>query len=115
MSKVTYGEREARAQELAVHLAWNGACREDRQLWGVAERDHASATTKWTARVAAAPAVELCAGCPVLTVCANWAETDRYTGLAAGTAWIDGKRRPTEWPRNHRHGQVAQSGGALAS
>lgn len=108
-------EREARAQELAEFLAWNGSCREQRQVWGVAERDHGAAMTKWTARVAAAPAIEMCTGCPALAHCAEWAEIDRYTGLAAGKAWIDGGPRPAEWPRNHRYRAEAQRPKRLAS
>jgi len=36
----------------------------------------------------------LCAGCPEVTQCAARAELDSYTGLAAGTAWVNGVRRP---------------------
>lgn len=114
-ARMGFREREARAQELAEYLAWNGACREHGQAWGVAERDHSAANTKWTARVAAAPALEMCIGCPALAQCAEWAEIDRYTGLAAGTAWIDGEPRPAEWPRNHRYRHEAQRPKGIAS
>lgn len=99
---------ERRAQDLATTLAHKGACAEHSQLWSVAEREHQAATTKWTARCAAAPALERCQECPVLELCAEWAELDEYTGLAAGSAWIDGEERPAEWPRTHRYRQEAR-------
>lgn len=37
----------------------------------------------------------ICNGCPVALSCAVWAETERYTGLAAGMWWANGTPRPT--------------------
>lgn len=96
-------ERERIARSLAAYLAWNGACREEGELWGAAEREHAEAPTQWAAGAAAAPALALCRGCPVLDSCGRWAVVDRYTGLAAGQAWIEGEPRPSSWPRNYRY------------
>ena len=32
----------------------------------------------------------LCAACPALQACANWAALERYTGYAAGTLYQEG-------------------------
>ena len=37
----------------------------------------------------------LCGGCPETDRCAQRAELDSYTGLAAGAAYLNGVRKPT--------------------
>lgn len=47
--------------------------------------------------MAAQSAAALCEHCPVLAACARWAETEQYTGLAAGTVYENGRPRPHDW------------------
>jgi hypothetical protein len=78
------------------------ACKEQSRLWTAAEAAHEAASTAGEAELAAAPALQFCADCPVMGVCAQWAEVDEYTGLAAGQAWVNGKPRPAYRARNLR-------------
>lgn len=81
------------AQELAARLAVTGQCRFDARLWLAGEQAHANAPSPAAARDAAAPLVALCAQCPVCRMCGQWAIVDRYTGIAAGWAWKNGRPR----------------------
>ncbi len=81
------------ARQLTAAIT-QAACKGQSRWWTECENAHAAATTPAQAQAAAAPAMALCAGCPEVTQCAARAELDSYTGLAAGTAWVNGVRRP---------------------
>ena len=82
------------ARQLAAAIT-EAVCEGQGLLWGQWEAAHAAAATSAAAEAAAAPAMALCAGCPETVRCANRAEVDRYTGLAAGAAYVNGARKPT--------------------
>lgn len=88
-------ERQRRldkAQQLARKLL-GGACGQHTKQWLAAEVMHQSATTSADALTAAEDVLQMCAQCPVKDLCQQWAETDEYTGLAAGKAWVEGSPR----------------------
>lgn len=91
--------RRVLAQHHVDHQMDEAACKYQRPLWDEAEAAHAAARTREEAAAAAAPAMGLCAGCPIRDICEAWAIADEYTGLAAGSAWIDGSRREAGWVR----------------
>lgn len=77
------------AQEISFDLT-AARCRGRWRLWGRAEAAHQSAPSEAERSQAAAPALALCHGCPETIGCSLRAQYDHYTGLAAGTAWING-------------------------
>ena len=83
--------RVARAQEASAQIAKNAACSGMAAEWNALE-----ANTPWRGGVGApvwravARIQPLCASCPALEACANWAELERYTGYAAGTLYQEG-------------------------
>jgi hypothetical protein len=93
--------REVLARNLAAQLG-AATCRGRRDFWNEHERAWSMQLKRRDAEEAAAPALALCDDCPVLEVCAAWAATDRYTGLAAGLMWRCGRprsiRRQVELP-----------------
>lgn len=99
-------DREVLARGAAARLA-AAACKESRQLWDEHERLHSSATTQGSARAAATPLLEVCASCPIPVMCRAWAEIDQYTGIAAGTAWVNGVEKPTHWVRRQAPRRLA--------
>ena len=86
------------ARDAASRLSL-AACKESQEIWDEQEKAHGSATVQAIARQAAVPLLRICAGCSVLGECREWAQIDRYTGIAAGTAWVNGVERPTHWVR----------------
>lgn len=94
--------RHVLAQQLANSIARSGtaACRGRGQWWSEREAEHAAAATRAAAVAAAAPAMELCARCPIVAACAELAALDHYTGLAAGAAMFAGTRASTSRLRN---------------
>lgn len=91
--------RRVLADDLLERMGGQGACKGQSALWADSETRHLAATTKLAATDAAAPALDLCQDCPVVALCNQWATVDRYTGLAAGLAWTDGKSRRAEITR----------------
>jgi hypothetical protein len=91
-------DRQVLARDASAALV-AAACKGHQELWDRCEDEHAAATTKEQARRAAEPLVELCTSCPITQACRGWAEVDQYTGVAAGTAWLNGKPRPVHWVR----------------
>ena len=89
------GTREALARAAAARLD-GAACREQGELWAAQEAAHKSAEGQPAAAAAAAPLLALCARCPVVPLCAQWAQVDAYTGVAAGQAWVDGVAKPAQ-------------------
>jgi len=90
--------REVLARDAASRLSL-AACKESQEIWDEQEKVHGSAKVQAIARKAAVPLLRICAGCSVLGECRKWAQIDRYTGIAAGTAWVNGVERPTHWVR----------------
>jgi hypothetical protein len=84
-------------QTLAYYLADVGACARQAPLWDRTERLYAEARTQHQAWEAARPAIAVCTTCTAVRECRNWAIADRYTGLAAAQAWVDG--HPQTKPR----------------
>lgn len=66
-------------------------CAEAEREWSVAEDQYRSATGGAKAQAAAASVLWMCDGCPVLDACRRWAIADRYSGLAAGAIFNDGR------------------------
>ena len=93
--------RAVLAQAASAHIR-ETPCKEQQHLWNVQETAHAQAATSDQARDAAQPLLDLCAACPLIEACREWAALDRYTGIAAGQAWVDGSPRPLHWLRNQR-------------
>ena len=82
------------ARQLAAAIT-DAACEEQGSAWSGWEVAHASASTPVAAAAAADAAMTLCSGCPETERCAQRAELDSYTGLAAGAAYLNGVRKPT--------------------
>lgn len=84
--------REVLARDLAAQLG-PARCRGHREFWTEHEQAWFAAPKRREAEQAAAPALALCAGCPVIETCEAWAAVDLYTGLAAGKMWRRGRSR----------------------
>jgi len=99
--------RHVLAQQLSNNIARSGAaaCRGRHQWWSEREAEHAAAASRSAAVAAAAPAMELCARCPIVASCTELVTLDQYTGLAAGAAVFRGTRAPTSRLRNAAAGQ----------
>jgi hypothetical protein len=87
--------RKVQAQQVAGEIMDTraAACLGQAQWWSSVEAAHKKARGKVTATAAAAPAMRACAQCPVIGLCGDLAALDHYTGLAAGGAWTDGRKR----------------------
>lgn len=88
------------AQAAAARLS-DPACGEQGDTWNLYEQLHAAAVTPVEARAAAAPLLEICRSCPIVDACRSWASLDNYTGIAAGSRWVDGSEKPVGWVRGH--------------
>jgi hypothetical protein len=84
-----------RARQLTVQIT-DAACKGTGQWWSEQEANHCDATTPTAAVEAASPALALCARCPKIdqAFCAERAELDDYTGLAAGAVYLNGRALP---------------------
>jgi len=93
--------REVLARDAAARLR-AASCRGQRDLWNTHERAYLEAESRDAAAEAAEGALLLCDECAVLDRCAAWAAVDKYTGLASGAAWVNGRRhtvsRPSQVP-----------------
>ena len=85
--------RTVLAQDLAATIT-DGNCKGHGSDWTSWETAHAAAATAQQRTAAAAPALRFCATCQVVAKCAQLADLTTYTGLAAGTAYRNGDRRP---------------------
>lgn len=99
-------DREVVARDEAARL-YAAACKESRAVWDRQERLHAAARSQVVAAKAARPLLRICGGCPIVAECRSWAEVDRYTGIAAGAAWVNGVEKPTHWVRRQAARGVA--------
>lgn len=82
-----------------VH-AETAPCRGRGTWWSQLEAAHNTARTPQAAEAAAAPALQLCASCPIEDACAKFAEDAGYTGFAGGAVYFDGTRSETHRLRN---------------
>lgn len=80
------------AQQLVFEID-GGLCKGRGAWWSRREALHARATTREEAAAATRPAIKLCSRCPFYDECEQWAQLDDYTGIAAGTVYINGRRR----------------------
>lgn len=96
MSRSTVLLARAAARELRA-----AECKDEGELWTKQEAKHAAARTQTAALRAAKPLLKFCSECPVVQACETWARLDRYTGIAAGQAWEDGKATPSAWVPGH--------------
>lgn len=95
--------RSRMATDLALVLATQGNCAVPDNGWDAAEAAYASASNNLDAATAAESVLWRCEGCPVISECAQRATIDRYTGLAAGSAWVRGQEYdPTRTINNPR-------------
>lgn len=90
MVKATY---DAEAQDAAAALA-DAECKGRGAQWTAAEAAFREARKATDAEAIAWEVLTLCATCPVARQCAEWAEIDNYTGLAAGSIYYQGEARP---------------------
>jgi hypothetical protein len=92
-SSATALARAAAARLLAAQ------CRGQGELWTRQEQQHLAASKASAALSAARPLLRFCRACPIVTECRIWAETDDYTGIAAGTYWENGREKPIHTAR----------------
>jgi hypothetical protein len=83
------------ARQLTLAIT-HAACKGKGEWWSEHEADHSAATTPPAAVEAAGPALDLCSRCPKIdqVLCAERAELDDYTGLAAGAVYLNGRALP---------------------
>lgn len=91
--KLTVGS--ARAQKVISQPSGMARCAGEAVLWSRAEAEHRRATSTADARDATAPALEMCVGCPLMRSgeCHEIASAEKYSGLAAGAVYVNGRRR----------------------
>ena len=70
--------------------------------WVQLEKRWMDAETREQAREIVQPALDICAGCPVVAACARWASIDLYTGVAAAAVYVNGTPRQPGWMVNRR-------------
>lgn len=92
MSKIRNISAVVLARNATANLR-RAACKDQKMLWNDVEAAVEAATSQDEKEQAAAPARELCLSCPVLEACEEWARIDKYTGVAAGQVWRNGKVR----------------------
>lgn len=85
--------RKVLGDELLYAMRGRAACKGESAWWTSCENDFETAQTVAVARAASAGAVEMCSRCPVVDLCELWAFSGKYSGLAAGHAWVDGRKR----------------------
>jgi hypothetical protein len=72
-------------------LITGAACKGRGLWWSQQEATHAQATTGADAAAATTDAFAVCGGCTQVDLCRQRAELDRYTGLAAGGVFLNGR------------------------
>ncbi len=98
--------RRALGDELLYAMRGRAACKAMSAWWVSCEIEHAAARSVVEARAAAMQVVELCGECPVRDLCETWAFTEKYSGLAAGHAWVNGRKRNPMVPVTAQKGWV---------
>lgn len=70
------------------------ACKGQAELWNEVEGAVEQAGSRVAEHEAASPARRVCLmQCPMVEACEQWARIDRYTGVAAGQVFRNGKPR----------------------
>jgi hypothetical protein len=82
--------REVLARDAAWSLA-DGSCKELTVEWAHWEATYAASLTAAARRAALTEPAALCAGCSIVTECADLAELSGYTGIAAGQGYRNGR------------------------
>lgn len=103
--------RDVRAAQASARLARASCVGRDAE-WAEGEQRWMEARSVDEALVAAAPLIEVCQQCPVLAACTQWAEIDRYTGVAGGRPYVRGVHRPYAWVHRRDQEQEEQDGRA---
>lgn len=81
------------ARHAAAQLE-DAACGGRRELWDAAESVIAISPSRAATVSAAAPLLRICwSECLVRDACRQWAEIDRYTGVAGGQILAEGRTR----------------------
>ena len=88
--------RDVQAAKASARLG-QASCMGRESEWAEGEQVWTEARSLEEALVAAEPLIEICQECPVLAACAQWAEIDRYTGIAGGRPYVRGVHRPYAW------------------
>ena len=92
--------RENAARLTATRLLDTGgaACEGHGATWSELEQRHRTVCTEAEAReLIEEIRTRFCGGCPLRLGCAQWAQTQEYTGLAAGAAYEKGTRMDASW------------------
>ena len=82
--------REVLARDAAWSLA-DGSCKDLTIQWTRWEATYAASPTAAARRAALTEPAALCAGCSIVTECADLAELSGYTGIAAGQGYRNGR------------------------
>lgn len=104
-------DKDVEAQDAAAALD-DAECKGHGADWTRAEHAYRAARNPDDAEAAAWVVLTLCAACPVAELCTEWAEVDRYTGLAAGSVYTDGVARP---PWQHLWSRVRNDGARMSA
>lgn len=82
--------REVRARDAAWTLA-DGNCKGLATSWGRWEKAYLDAETIDDRARSLLAAAEVCAECPIVSQCVDLAELSRYTGIAGGRPYRNGR------------------------
>lgn len=101
-------EREFVSAALVKAMADSAPCAQLGRVWADWEQDLVESDPGAERRRVMRSLEMVCDGCPDLTFvgCEQWARSDRYTGWAAGRAFVDG--RAARRISGRRRGQVAR-------
>ena len=87
----------------AASISATVPCGAHRKNWDALEHDYTEAD-HYERRLTLAIIGELCRPCPAHEECATWAQSDKYTGLAAGTWYRSGRPARPSSARRARGG-----------
>lgn len=89
--------RDVLAADAASRIV-DANCGDESEAWNALEARHEEANfPPPSAAVVDDARKRFCDGCPAFAACAQWAEAEQYTGLAAGAAYLRGERKPARW------------------
>lgn len=89
--------REAAARNAAANMP-DAACLGRADRWNELEAQYRrTPRSDGVRKVLEQTRREFCHACPALQGCAEWAQIEAYTGLAAGTAYLNGERQDARW------------------
>lgn len=94
------------AQQASAEIE-GGNCKGMGTYWAHQEAQWMNAKTKADAQRACQELLSVCDGCPVRSLCARWAQIERFTGVAGGLIWQNG--------RAYARAPLFRRGAALAS